>query len=359
MKKKSCIFLLIPVFFAVILFSCNKENIMDDIPVYDPTPYAFIIPSWVNQSIGDLPEPMDNPTTITGVELGRKLFYDKMLSNDFTISCASCHKQQNAFDDPRPFSQGTNFEFGDRNAMAIINQAWATSFFWDGRQSTLEAQAHDPVTNPIEMANTWPVVINRLQNHNEYPDLFFKAFNTATIDSILVFKAIAQFERTLISYNSRFDKYYFEGDETQLTAQEVNGMDVFFGAGKCNNCHTDPLMTDNAFRNNGLDLMPVDSGRAKFTQDINDFGKFKVPTLRNIELTGPYMHDSRFTTLEETIEHYSSAVISSSPNLDEHMVEFGTGLNLTSEQKEDLVAFLKSLTDESFINNPEFSDPGN
>jgi cytochrome c peroxidase len=340
----------------VSIFSCDKEeNIIPEV-TYDDTPYNFNLPEWVEINAGDLEAPADNPTTIAGVALGKKLFYDKRLSNDLTMSCATCHKQENGFDDPRPFSQGTNGVFGDRNAMAIINLAWDGAFFWDGRQSSLEAQAHDPVTNPIEMANTWTAVENRLRDDAEYQDMFKRAFNTTVIDSILITKAIAQFERTLVSFNSPFDKYFYDGDITSLNADEINGMNLFFGDAKCFQCHSDPLFTDHAYRNNGLDLVPADSGRSKFTGMSSDYGKFKVTTLRNIEFTAPYMHDSRFATLEEVLEHYSSGVIQESPNLDEHMIDFGTGLNLTADEKMQLVAFLKSLSDETFLTNPEFSE---
>lgn len=340
---------------AVVVHACKKD---DDQPVYNPTSASVDVPAYVKSFVGALPHPSDNPLTVEGIALGRKLFYDKRLSNDGTMSCASCHKQENAFDDPRQFSEGTNGSFGDRNAMAIINLGWDKQFFWDGRRATLEGQAHDPVTNPIEMANTWPEVVSRLQNSSEYPDLFFKAFGTKTVDSNLVVKAIAQFERTLVSFNSRFDKYQYGGDASALSQQEKNGLAIFTGKGLCNNCHLmNALFTDRDFKNNGLDANPADEGLMKFTGNAADKGKFKVPTLRNIDVTAPYMHDGRFETLEEVVEHYSSQVKQSSPNLDEHMVDFGSGVNLTAQEKAELVAFLKALTDQSFLTDPKFSAP--
>ena len=335
--------------------ACKKEPAEQK---YNPTPVSVEVPGFVKNYVGEMPQPADNPLTVEGVALGRKLFYEKMLSNDLTISCATCHKQENAFDDPNPFSKGTNGSFGDRNAMAIINAGWDKGYFWDGRRNSLEGQAHDPVTNPIEMANTWPEVVKRLQNSSQYPDLFNKAFGTRTIDSILVVKAIAQFERTLVSFDSRFDKYNYQNDVNALNEQEKNGLSIFNGKAMCNNCHVmNTLLTDREFRNNGLDEIHADAGRMKFTGDANDAGKFKVPTLRNIAVTAPYMHDSRFATLEEVVEFYSSGVKQNSPNLDEHMPDFGSGLNLTTQEKADLVAFLKTLTDQSFLTNPKFSDP--
>jgi cytochrome c peroxidase len=338
--------------------SCSKEDPPKNKAVYNPTAASITIPAFVKQYIGEMPMPSDNPLTTEGIFLGRKLFYEKMLSNDMTMSCASCHKQENGFDDPRPFSQGTNGSFGDRNAMAIINLGWDKHFFWDGRRSSLEGQAHDPVTNPIEMANNWPDVVERLQASGEYPELFFKAFGTRTVDSNLVVKAIAQFERTLVSFNSRFDKYYYMGDSSALNEQEKRGLSIFTGKGLCKNCHLmNTLLTDLEFRNNGLDENPKDAGLMKFTGIAADNGKFKVPTLRNIAVTAPYMHDSRFATLEEVVAFYSSQVKQNSPNLDEHMPEFKSGLNLTVQEKADLVAFLKSLTDKDFTTNPAFSQP--
>ncbi len=339
----------------VAIHACKKEEAQ---PVYNPTAATIEVPSYVKTYVGEMIHPADNPLTEEGIALGRKLFYEKMLSDNMSISCASCHKQENAFDDPRPFSEGTHGAFGDRNAMAIVNAGWDKHFFWDGRRNTLEGQAHDPVTNPIEMANTWPEVVRRLQASGNYPDLFFKAFGTKTIDSNLVVKAIAQFERTLVSFNTKFDKYHHLGDTTVFNQQEKNGLNIFMGKGMCNNCHMmNSLLTDRDIRNNGLDVNPVDAGLMKFTGNASDKGKFKVPTLRNIAVSGPYMHDSRFATIEDVIEFYSSGVKQSSPNLDVHMPEFGSGLNLTAQEKTDLAAFLHTLTDQDFLTNPKFSDP--
>jgi len=338
------------------LHACKKKK--NDDPVYNPVTYAIEVPDYVKNYVGALPQPPGNIATVEGVALGRKLFYEKMLSSDNSMSCASCHKQANGFDDPRPFSKGVDGSLGGRNAMAIINPGWNTHFFWDGRRSYLEDQAHDPVSNPIEMASKWPDVVNKLQNDGKYPDLFFKAFGTKTIDSTLVTKAIAQFERTFISYNSRFDKYYYKGDSSALTAQEVIGLKLFTGKAMCNNCHLmNTQLSDNMLHNNGLDLNPADPGMMKFTGLATDKGKFKVPTLRNIAETAPYMHDSRFATLEDVVNFYSTGVKQGSPNLDEHMIDFGSGLNLSTQEKADLVAFLKALSDKDFLANPSLSDP--
>jgi len=357
MRKKLVVVTLVAIFAAV--HACKKDKKpTDTVPVYNPTADSVPVPAFVKKYIGAMPHPADNPLTTEGIALGRKLFYEKMLSNDKSMSCASCHKQENAFDDKRPFSQGTNGAFGNRNAMAIMNAAWDKQYFWDGRRSSLEGQAHDPVTNPIEMANNWPEVVRRLQSSTTYPDLFFKAFGTKTVDSILAMKAIAQFERTLVSFNSTFDQYYYVGDTNAFLQSEKNGLAIFTGKGMCNNCHLmNTLLTDREFKNNGLDTDPADPGVMKFTGNASDRGKFKVPSLRNVGVSAPYMHDSRFATLEEVVNFYSSGVKQSSPNLDEHMIPFGAGLNLTTQEKADLVAFLKTFTDPIFLKNKNFSDP--
>lgn len=354
MKKQFVVLLLI----GVVVFACSKSNTSPQVnEQFSPTPYSVQIPSWVSTFLSPMPANPTNPLTVEGISLGRKLFYEPMLSDNQTQSCASCHMQNAGFTDTAAFSKGTNGAIGDRNAMQIINLAWSNYLFWDGRRTSLEAQAHDPVTNPIEMRNTWQVVVERLQNDPIYPGLFFKAFGTRTIDSNLVTKAIAQFERTLVSFNSRFDKYYFEGDTNALNAQEKRGLSLFFGKADCNHCHSDVLLTDDALRNNGLDVRFNDKGRAKVTGLATDEGKFKVPTLRNIAETAPYMHDSRFKTLEEVITHYSDNVKTNSPNLDENMEIIAKGLQLSAQEKADLIAFLKTMSDPEFLNNPNFKKP--
>lgn len=339
----------------VAVHACRKEK--PDV-VYAPTPLEVKVPDFVPKYVGIMPQPSDNPLTAEGVALGRQLFYEKKLSNTITLSCASCHQQANSFDDAKAFSEGTNGALGDRNAMPIINLAWSDHFFWDGRRNSLEDQAHDPVTNPVEMANDWRIVVQRLQEDPRYPELFFKAFGTRTVDSQLVVKALAQFERTLVSYNSRFDQFYYQEQAAALTLPEQRGLSIFTGKGLCNNCHLmNTLFTDKQFRNNGLDVQFKDDGLMKFTGKPSDRGKFKVPTLRNIAQTAPYMHDGRFATLEEVVDFYSGAVRQDSPNLDEHMPDFGSGLNLNQKEKADLVAFLKALSDTDFLTNPAFSDP--
>lgn len=331
-------------------FSKKKEK------SYNPKPYKLELPEFVSDYFEPMPIPKENLLTEEGVELGKFLFYDGILSLDRSMSCAACHRQEFAFSDPRRFSIGVRGTLGDKQSMSIVNLGWDKFFFWDGRANSLEAQVNDPITNPIEMASSWEIVLPRLQNHPDYPKKFYQAFGTSTITKDLVQKAIAQFERTIISFNSRFDKYFFEGDANALTAQEERGLELFFGAGTCNHCHSDVLLTDNFFRNNGLDLEP-DSGIAKVTHLAKDIGKMKVPTLRNIALTAPYMHDGRFNTLEEVVNFYLDSVKIGSPNIDEHMELLTNRPYFNDYDRKALVAFLKTFTDSSLLTNPKYKDP--
>lgn len=346
------------VLFAAIAISVSACNQTPDDDSYVTTPYELNIPAGLPPMDPFIPE--NNPMTVEGVALGRKLFYDPILSGDNTMACATCHAQENGFSDPRQFSEGIDGSFGNRNAMAIINLGWNQfGFFWDGRAATLEDQALAPVTNPIEMNATWPEVEAKLNADADYKLLFKQAYDVDYIDSMHVAMAIAQFERTLISANSKFDKYYNQ-QIAQLTEQELHGFVLFNGEGAdCFHCHgLGGLITDNKYHNNGMDTdFSADEGRYLVTGDPADMGKFRAPTLRNIEMTAPYMHDGRFFTLEEVIEHYSEHVLISEtidPSME--LVGFG-GAHLTQQEKDDLVAFLKTFTDEDFINNPDFSDP--
>ncbi len=334
------------------MLSCEEE--------YTTTPYNFQTPvGFVQPTI-----PADNPMTIEGVELGRKLFYDPILSKNNVQACADCHVQDFGFtDDGLAFSTGVDGLQGNRNAMAIINLAWGSSFFWDGRATSLENQIYGPVTNPLEMNISWLEVEDKLNANNTYKDLFKNAFNIDQIDSVHVSKAIAQFLRTLVSGNSKFDK--FVRQEVSLTAAELNGLNIYTTErGDCFHCHTltNGLGTDNTFKNNGLDDdgSMTDLGRYMVTGNINDRGKFKVPTLRNIELTAPYMHDSRFATLADVVDHYDQGGVASStvdPLMKHVQGSTNPGLNLTAQDKLDLIEFLKTLTDDDFKTNPAFSHP--
>ena len=333
-----------------LLVSCRKNK-----AVPDPTLYAFDYPSY----FPSLVQPADNPATEEGVALGRKLFFDEILSADRTQSCASCHFPSHSFSDTTATSVGIDGIFGSRNAMTIVNLAWQKEFFWDLRSANLEEQALEPVPNPIEMHLEWPEAVDRLRAHADYPDLFELAFGTKDIDRYLVAKAIAQFERTLISQDSKFDQ--FLRGEAVLTESEIRGYDLFnTERGDCFHCHgasnTGFQFTDNLAHNNGLDSVFTDLGLYEITGNPLDKAKFKTPTLRNIALTAPYMHDGRFADLDEVIEHYNMGG-HISPTIDPNMKAAGVGRFWTPQEKADLKAFLLTLTDETFINNPDFQDP--
>lgn len=345
-----------------ILMACSSSDSGEPNTAYAPTPKPLTVPPVFQQLLPDPYIPADNPQTEEGIFLGRKLFYDPILSGNGTQACASCHKPNNSFTDDLRFSIGIDGIEGTRNSMPLYNMAWNTNnkFFWDGRAISLEKQALEPVENPIEMHNTWENAVGSLQNHGEYPELFNKAFGTTTITKELTVKAIAQFERTLISANSPFDRYLL--GENSLTPQEINGFQIFMDEdrGDCFHCHgsnTNPLWTDNIFHNNGLDAIITDKGLGAVTGDPNDDGKFKSPSLRNLAYTAPYMHDGRFETLDEVIDHYSEGLVYS-PTIDPLMKSIADGgVQLTESDKADLKAFLLSLSDPSFISNPDFQNP--
>lgn len=352
----------------ILLASCREDDtptIKDTGGNVSPTPYQLSYPAHF-EYINSPNIPADNPLTVEGIALGKKLFYEKLLSKDNSIACGSCHNPANAFNDKgNALSAGVNGTLGIRNAMPLFNLAWGSvtsqRFNWHGSTGSLEEQAFGPVRDQLEMKESWVNVVSKLQNESSYPPLFKKAFGTEVIDSNLVVKAIAQFERTLISGNSRMDSYVLEefvnidvpGDSF-LTAQEKRGFTLFQTEtkGDCFHCHGNPfnpLWTDNEFVNNGLDANP-DSGLSQITGLATDLGKFKTPSLRNLVFTAPYMHDGRFQTLEEVIEFYNSGVQTSSPNLDGNQKP----RNLNPQEKADLIAFLKALTDSSFVSNPDF-----
>ncbi len=328
-----------------------------------PTPVNLEIPALFNSLLLSPSVPTNNPQTLEGIALGRKLFYEPLLSNDGTQACANCHLAENSFTDPNRFSTGITGEMGTRNAMPIVNLAWnfQNRFLWDGGASSLEDQVDDPIENPIEMNNTWPNVVATLQATSDYPNLFEQAFGTPVITREFVVRAIAQFERTLISGNSRFDQYLL-GDNNAVTAQEINGFNVFMdeNRGDCFHCHGNefnPLWTNNAFHNNGLDSSFEDLGLGGFTGDPLDYGKFKSPSLRNLAYTAPYMHDGRFATLDEVINHYSEGLVYSN-TIDPLMKNIAEGgAQLTDSDKADLKAFLLSLSEPEFTTNPAFLNP--
>lgn len=312
--------------------------------------------------------PADNPTTKQGVYLGRLLFYEKKLSANNILSCASCHQQNKAFTDGKAFSKGVDGALTTRNSMSLANLLWTRKFFWDGRAASLEDQAVIPMTNPHEMGQSLEVSAKKLSNTVSYPALFKLVYGDETITGARICKAISQFERTLISCNSRYDQYLKKA--YQPTKQELNGMNLFMNTpnpekgmrgANCAHCHGGAKTYNELFHNNGLDSIPKDGGIETITGLATDRGRFKVPTLRNIAFTAPYMHDGRFNTLDEVIDHYSDH-IKESESLsaflrDESNDIGGKTLHLKPEEKKDIIAFLNMLTDSTFINDPRFSDP--
>lgn len=303
----------------------------------------------------EMPEPDDNPTSRQGIALGRMLFYDPILSGDSTLACAGCHRQAQAFGDPRRFSVGIDGTQGTRQAPTIINASWIRRLFWDGRSPSLEDQAIHPVENPIEMHADWDEVVARIQAHPSYPALFARVFGTSAITRDLVVKAIAQFERSLISRNSRYDRWNVLQDT--FTAQEERGFALFHTeTAECFHCHhPTELFTGNLFFNIGLDSTVVDSGRGAITGNPQELAQFRAPTLRNVGVSAPYMHDGRFSTLEEVMAHYRNGVHTDLGNVDALLV--GGLPQLTDQDIEDLIAFLHTLTDHEFLANPDHSNP--
>jgi cytochrome c peroxidase len=362
----------------VVLSSCVREDKDPDplpgpggggVGTYTPTPYTFVVPpGFPAPAI-----PADNPFTVEGIELGRFLFYEERLSGDNTQSCASCHGAAFAFTDHgNRFSTGIDGIQGTRNAMPMQNLAWEPRYFWDGRAMTLEEQVLMPVVDPIEMHEQWPDAIAKLEADEAYPTLYARAFGTPGISVDRTAKAMAQFLRTMVSWNSPFDKF-MRGEGTlpidaqlgfQLTTLEGGfPPDVLGGQGgaDCFHCHPSGggRFTDGILRNNGLDPESLwdDLGLGALTGQPQDRAKFKTPSLRNVALTAPYMHDGRFQTLDEVIEHYNSGG-HPSPTIDPNMKFTTGGLQLTPAKKAQLIAFLNTLTDMEFVNNPAFQDPG-
>ncbi|MBO73130.1 MAG: cytochrome-c peroxidase [Flavobacteriales bacterium] len=345
MRKSSCLIAVVFLF-----FSCREKITIE----YLGDNHDHTHTDLGTDGFPQMPISEDNQTSLEGIALGRKLFYDPILSGDESQSCASCHRQERAFSDENRYSVGINGISGKFNAPALVNVGWQSSLFWNGRAKSLEDQALEPVENPIEMHLNWEEAVVRLKNHDDYPGEFEIAFGTNTITKELVTKALAQFERSLISNQSKFDK--FLNGEIELDPIELAGYNLFLSEkAECFHCHGRPLFTDDNLHNNGLDTSP-DPGHFLATLNIHDKGKFRTPTLRNIEFTSPYMHDGRFQTLEQVINFYSDS-IKTSPTVDPLMPNHNGGFHWTEIEKLQLIAFLKTLSDTTFINNTEFGNP--
>lgn len=342
-------------------WSCEKNE--ETPATFDPTPYAL--------QYGDFPTPnlpADNIPTLAGVKLGRMLFYEKKLSKDGTQACADCHRQPDSFSDTTRFSIGVEKLPGKRQAMALMNLAWHNNgMFWDGRSPSIRDQALRPIQDPLEMNEKLENVISKLKADKKYTDQFIRAFGSDTITSEKIGLAIEQFELTMISNQSRYDQY-LKGTVT-LNPDEERGRKIFFTefdpsgvnkGGECFHCHGGHNFTNDDYMNNGLDTEAgiTDEGKMKVSGLSSDRGKFKVPSLRNIALTPPYMHDGRFKTLREVIDHYNTGVKLSSTvdGLLQYNLQPG-GLKLSEQDISDLIAFLHTLSDTQFTTEERFTSP--
>lgn len=288
--------------------------------------------------------PADNPYSAEKAELGKLLYFDTRLSADNTVSCASCHHPDHGFTDGRPVSSGIRAQKGGRSAPTVINRAYGQLQFWDGRAKSLEDQAGGPMQNPIEMGNTHASVVKTVASIAGYREQFKRVFGTEDVNIDLVTKAIATYERTVLSGNSPYDRYK-AGNKKALTEAQVRGMNVFFDKAKCDQCHEGINFTLNSFHNLGVgtDKPNPDAGRFDVTKDPKDWGAFKTPGLRDIARTAPYMHDGSIATLEEVVEYYDKGGVPNK-NLDEKIKP----LKLTAQDKKDLVEFLKALNGEGW-----------
>ncbi len=360
-SKKLHLFFLLTIAVTILAEGCKKKITTPE-DEYLSGPYLL--------EYGNLPAPnipSDNLLTIGGVNLGRTLFYDKQLSGDNSLACAGCHDQKNAFTDTSRFSIGIKGLSGKRQAMSVFNMAWnSNEFFWDGRAHLLRNQVLKPIGDELEMNETLDNVITKLKKDKLYPPLFKNAFGTEEINADRISFALEQFLHSVVSYNSKYDD--FLAGNAVLNAEEERGRFLFFteynpafpsqSGADCQHCHGGVNFENDKYMNNGLDSDAefTDYGREKVTDKTTDRAKFKVPSLRNIALTFPYMHDGRFRTLEEVVDHYN--LVTSSSTMDpSFQQQLPQGLQLSASDKAALVAFLKTLTDYTLINDKRYGDP--
>lgn len=338
---------------SLYLVSCSSDN--DEYVAIEENTFLQVD---VPENFPDLAYDIDaNPPTQFGFELGKKLFYDGRLSSNGFISCGFCHEQRFAFTHHgHQFSHGVDDLEGTRNTPSIANMAFSTEFTWDGATSHLDLFPIIPITNEVEMGETMSNVVAKLADDKAYQKQFEMAFEEGGVNTENFLKALSQFMVMMISADSKYDRYKRDEDGVQLTEKEAFGLSVF--QAKCASCHATDLFTDGSFRNNGLppNMKLNDIGRAEVTGSDNDKYKFKVPSLRNIVLTAPYMHDGRFGSLASVLNFYSNGMVDS-PTLDNQLkTEEGLGIALNELEKEGLLAFFETLTDETFINDKRFSE---
>lgn len=381
MRKIWLAWLLLPL--VLVLGRCGKEPVtrceepsrnLEDIP-YEPVWVTVSLPMGFPQ----MPVPADNPMTEAGIQLGRYLFFDKILSGDFTMGCADCHRPELGFTDGKGFSTGIDGILGERSAMTLFNVAFASevnpskrNFMWDGRFESLEEQAPTPTLSPIELHGNWPEIECRLRAHATYPEMFRRAFGIRSTEEItrgLVAKALAQFQRTIVVGGA--SKYYRANlGLATLTESENRGRMMFFDNdttgqnlpdAQCAHCHNGSQFTNFRFVNNGIQASAdfngfADIGLGLITNNEAENGKFKTPTLWNVALTAPYMHAGQLGTLEEVIDHYDTGG-EYSPNRASEIVQLEQYDIFTPQQKADLIAFLHTLTDTSYLSNPLYTSP--
>jgi cytochrome c peroxidase len=344
MKTKHFLWLVLP-----LLFSCSNQ---DD--TYVNLPLDFSVPSNFPDLTYDI---STNPPTEKGFELGKKLFYDGRLASDGLVSCGFCHLQENAFTHHgHTVSHGVDNALGTRNAPAIQNMAFQRTFMYDGAVSHLDLQPIIPLTSEIEMKGDLNAILVMMKKDKTYRELFKASFNDGTVSIENMLKALSQFMVMLTSSNSKFDHYRRNEAGGSFTTDEAAGNTLFNT--KCASCHATDLMTDDSFRNNGLAINPLinDVGRYRVTQQEQDYYKFKVPSLRNVEVSAPYMHDGRFGTLESVLNHYSSGIVDLA-TLDPILKQNGKlGIALSETEKTQLIAFLKTLTDNQYLTDKRFSE---
>lgn len=328
---------------ALLLGACTKTA--GDRPIGKPVTLT------VPLGLPEVPVPADNPLTVETIALGKKLYFDPVLSDDKTVSCASCHSPEQGYGDGRKTALGVRKQTGNRNAPTVLNAAFSPVQFWDGRAASLEEQAAGPIANPIEMNLSHTECVARLNGNAEYRALFARAFGEGSITIRHVQKAIAAYERTVVTGNSPFDRYQYGGDKTAMSEAAVRGLALFMDRekGNCSACHSvgpkSAVFSDGQFHNLGTGMNAegelTDLGRFEQTKREADRGAFKTPSLRNVAQTGPYMHDGRLKSLRDVVDFYAGGG-SSNPQLDPQIKP----LALTGKDREDLVAFLEALTGE-------------
>jgi len=352
--------ILLAIILIMMVQSCKKE-----------TKATIEVNNLYNLEYGIFPPPQipnDNLLTEQGVKLGRMLFYEKKLSSNNQMSCANCHNQKTAFSDTNKFSIGVLGLPGGKQAMGIFNMAWnSNGFFWDGRSILLREQSLLPIQDSLEMHETLTSAIVKLQASEMYRTQFKKVFGTEIVTSELMSKALEQFMNSIVSYQSKYDNYL--AGKATLTAAEEKGRFLFFteynpafpnsSGADCQHCHGGSNFENDKYMNNGLDndANMTDIGRQKVTNKLADKAKFKVTSLRNVELTHPYMHDGRFKTLDEVVEHYNLVTNSSTLDASFQQQLPNGGLKLSANDKAALVAFLKTLTDYKLTTDTRYSTP--